>query len=250
MKLRHALAQGANPNFFNQKKEGVLHVASRNASTEAALCAKELIIRGARVSDAVISSRNTPIHEAASSGAKEVSSLLIEAFPDCTNLENCFGNTALHAAARAGNPDIVKLLLSNSSDPNKANHRGSTALHVVASLATGTFAADPYIQIAAMLLCHDKLIIDIQDVNGYAALHVASQNGCKDMVKLLIDSGASLNIKTGIDSKGRGGRTAEEMAKFGGHASTAAMIHELSEAISRGEDIATKKMARKLLEQL
>eukprot|EP00804_Cyclotella_cryptica_P013321 CCRYP_019816-RA/>CCRYP_019816-RA protein AED:0.47 eAED:0.39 QI:0/0/0/0.5/0/0.5/2/0/177 len=123
-KLRVALSNGANPNFFYQHKEhtGVLHSASRNLSKDAALCAKELIESGAIVTAPLITNRNTPIHEAASSGSKEVCRVLIESSPKCTENENSFGNTALHAAARTGNSEIVQLLLHNSADPNKTNH--------------------------------------------------------------------------------------------------------------------------------
>ena len=68
-KLRAALEKGANPNYFHRHDDGmpgVLHAAARNlpnTSNDAALCAKELIGRGARVSAALISNRNAPIHE-------------------------------------------------------------------------------------------------------------------------------------------------------------------------------------------
>lgn len=120
-------------------------------------------------------------------------------------------------------------------------------MHSVSALSKGS-RDDPYIKIAAMLLRHEKTIIDIQDVNGYTPLHLAAQRGSNEMVKLLIDSGSSLTIKTGVDSKGRGGRTPEMNAQFGGFESTAAMIREYADALDRGEDVATKKMALQLLE--
>ena len=221
-KLRNALSQGANANFFNRQADGVLHAASR---VDAALCAKELISQGARVSAALISNRNTAIHEASSSGSKEVCNVLIQASPECTQKQNSYGNTALHAAARSGHPEIVELLLRNSADPNKINNRGSTALHIVCFMASCDASdGDPYIRIAAMLLSHENLNIDIADVNGYTALHVAAQRGCNDMVKLLIENGASLTVKTGR------GRNPEAMAKFGGHESTAEMIRQIAAA--------------------
>lgn len=62
-----ALDKGANPNYFHRHDDGtpgVLHAVARNVSeNDAALCAKELIGRGARISAALISNRNTPIHE-------------------------------------------------------------------------------------------------------------------------------------------------------------------------------------------
>jgi ankyrin repeat protein len=123
-RLKKALSNGANPNYFSNQRDGTLHAASRNASGEAALCARELVQRGARVSAALISNRNTALHEAASVGGKVVVEVLLETSPSSTGLTNSYGNTPLHASAAAGKPEIVKLLLEHSADPNKTNHRG------------------------------------------------------------------------------------------------------------------------------
>lgn len=82
------------------------------------------------------------------------------------------------------------------------------------------------------------------DVNGYTPLHIAAQNGCNEMVKLLIDSGASLTAKTEVDSKGRGARTPAGMAKFGGQDSTLKILEDAADQ----EDIVTKKMAKRILQ--
>lgn len=100
--LRDALEGGGNPNYIDKHGEmlGTLHAAARNCSDSdaaAALCAKELIEKGARVSAALVVNKNEPIHEAASVGAEEVCRVLIEAAPKCADSENSFGNTALHA---------------------------------------------------------------------------------------------------------------------------------------------------------
>ena len=234
-KLKEALSNGANPNYISKQNEqlGALHAAARSLSSSengAALCARELIGNGARASCRSISDKNEPIHEAASAGNEQVVKVLVESSPKCTSSENAFGNTALHAATRSGSPDIVKLLLEKGAQINKQNHRGSSALHIACFLSKSegsngdSTSIDPYLKIAAILLCNDELDIDIKDVNGYTPLHVASQRGANEIVKLLIDSGASLTAKTAIDSKGRGNRTAAGMAKFGGHSSTLKII--------------------------
>ncbi|KAL3802834.1 hypothetical protein HJC23_007611 [Cyclotella cryptica] len=171
----------------------------------------------------------------------------MESSPKCMDSENFFGDTALHAAARSGNPKIVQLPLHNSADPNKTNHRGSTALHIECFLplneTNNNVSVDPYTKIAAILLCKPTLVIDIQDINSYTPLHIAGQRGCYEMVKLLIDSGASLTAKTRMDSKGQGGRTPEGMAKFGRHDATADIIKQMAKVIERGEAVVMKKKA-------
>jgi len=170
--LRDALKMGGNPNYIDKHGEmlGTLHAAARcsDPDTDAALCAKELITNGARISAALISNRNEPIHEAANAGAVEVSRVLVEHSKSCVDHENSFGNTPLMASTRSGSADVVKLLLENGADPNKVNHRGSTALHIACFLAsneTGSFsedkAVDPYLKIGAILLCSDQLESDV-----------------------------------------------------------------------------------------
>ena len=256
-RLRDALKMGGNPNYIDKHGEmlGALHAAARCAEPEheAALCAKELITNGARVSSALISNRNEPIHEAANVGAVEVSRVLLEHSKVCVDSENSFGNTPLIASTRSGSADVVTLLLEHGADPNKANHRGSTALHIACFLASNmgfstneetTF--DPYLKIAAILLCSGKVDCDARDVNGYTPLHIAAQRGCNEMVKMLINSGASLTAKTGVDLRGRGGRTVAGMAKFGGHDTTLKII-EGAEASGHVGGKAANKMARELL---
>ena len=257
-RLKEALSNGANPNFNyisnNGEHLGALHAAARSLSSSsengAALCARELIGSGARASTRSLADKNEPIHEASFAGNEQVVQVLVESSPKCTSSENAFGNTALHAATRSGSPDIVKLLLEKGAQINKQNHRGSSALHIACFLSKSegsngdSTSIDPYLKIAAILLCNDELDIDIKDVNGYTPLHVASQRGANEMVKLLIDSGASLTAKTAIDSKGRGNRTAAGMAKFGGHSSTLKIIESAMSGSSLHLSVTTNEQLK------
>ena len=66
------------------------------------------------------------------------------------------------------------------------------------------------------------------------------------MVQMLINSGACLTAKTGVDSKGRGVRTPARMAIFSGHDTT---LNIIEGALAMGQDgEVTNKMARELLE--
>lgn len=71
-KLKRALDEGANPNFYNEKGDGVpcaLHVSVGDLTSDekrkggGLLCAKVLIENGARTDTTLISNKNTPLHE-------------------------------------------------------------------------------------------------------------------------------------------------------------------------------------------
>ena len=232
-KLRKALESGANPNYIEKNGEQLssLHIAASSLE-----CVSSLIESGANSTVRSIVTRSEPIHLAANIiGNKDVVSKLVEAVPKSISSENAFGNTCLHLATRAGCSDIVELLLSKGADVNQKNHRGSSSLHIACFLASPTSNCDDgdqYLKTAAVLLNNDKIDVDAKDISGYTPLHIAAQRGCDDMVKLLIDNGASLTAKTNIDSKGRGNRTAAGMAKFGNHASTLKIIED---AMNNGE---------------
>ncbi len=175
---------------------------------------------------------------------------------------NAYGNTPLHTAVRAGQVDIVCLLLEKGYDMHTKNHLGSTALHLCAFLATAedndsnskqevssklaekrlttnpaksSLIVQPHLQIAAIFLSNDDFImINEKDNNGYTPLHIAAQRGCDEMIKLLIDSGADLSITTDVDAKGRGGRTAKETAKFSGQMHAFAILEEFENNLKSG----------------
>jgi len=230
VKLKEALESGANPNYICKDGEqlGTLHIAASSLE-----CVSSLIESGANSTVRSIVTRSEPIHLAV--GNKDVVAKLVEASPKSISSENAFGNTCLHCATRTGSGEVVELLLSKGADVNQRNHRGSTSLHIACFLASPTSNCDDddqYLKTATVLLNNDKIDVDAKDISGYTPLHVAAQRGCDDMVKLLIDKGASLTAKTDIDSKGRGNRTAAGMAKFGNHASTLKIIED---AMNNGE---------------
>jgi ankyrin repeat protein len=161
---------------------------------------------------------------------------------------NAYGNTPLFSAIRAGNVEVVRLLIEKGFDINTTNHLGSTVLHLCCFLAVPTemkqnesesisledkktsnvLVVQPHVQIAAILLSDERFkMINAKDENGHTPLHVAAQRGCNEMVKLLIDSGSDPSICTTVDSKGRGGRTALGMATFGSQEKTIQLILEI-----------------------
>merc|ERR1719399_1632555 len=97
--------------------------------------------------------------------------------------------TALHTACRAGDLDMVELLLRYKANPNAKEISpcgGRTPLHIAAT--------SDYIGIANLLLKADA-DSSAQDARGLTPLHTASQEGGCDTVKLLLARGADPHIR-------------------------------------------------------
>lgn len=102
------------------------------------------------------------------------------------------GLTVLHSIAKRN--DIRLFILVKNEFPaavlNAKEQTGRTALHI----ALGN--VDEYSYLAMPLACHPEVDIDIQDMYGYTALHLAIQNARFDVADVLIQRGANLNLVT------------------------------------------------------
>jgi len=223
--LKEALENGANPDFLSYNEGSALHIAG-SANEDTYQITSTLIKAGAQPSITKIGNLNTPLHECSPANAPTMK-LLVETAPQCQELQNLYGNRPLHCAARVGSGAVASCLLESGADVNAANHRGSTPLHIAAHLSSAGADADPYIKVAELLLKRDEIDLDQPDVNGCTPLHIAAQRGCNKLVQMLVDRGSSLRARTSVDSKGRGGRTAKEMAIFAGHESTAQLLGDM-----------------------
>nr|XP_057943953.1 receptor-interacting serine/threonine-protein kinase 4 [Doryrhamphus excisus] len=102
------------------------------------------------------------------------------------------GGSLLHHAVTLANEEAVKFLLLNNADPNLANARGSTPLH----LATENHSKP----LAELLLGRRSTNVNAKDEDQYTALHWAAHNGDEAIARLLLDRGAAINE---IDGQGR-----------------------------------------------
>ena len=119
-------------------------------------------------------------------------------------------NTPLHLAAASGNTGIVKLLIENGAIIDAQNKYGDTPL-------MGTIKPSNYVShtdIANLLIENGADINEKTNDMGYTPLHYAAWASSADMVKILIDEGAKVNITD------LWGQTALDIAKRGGLAGT------------------------------
>ncbi|KAM3600801.1 uncharacterized protein V6R79_002647 [Siganus canaliculatus] len=102
------------------------------------------------------------------------------------------GDSLLHHAITLTNEEAVKFLLLNNANPNLANARGSTPLHL---------ATEKHLKpLAELLLSRRSTNANAKDEDQYTALHWAAQNGDEAITRLLLDRGAAINE---IDGQGR-----------------------------------------------
>lgn len=99
------------------------------------------------------------------------------------------GRTGLLLAARRGDAASVDVLLDAGANPNDADSSGTTALHYAASRGSSR---------SVELLLHARAAVDQADDRGDTPLMWATN---KQVVELLLTSGANIN------AKGGGGRT-------------------------------------------
>lgn len=99
------------------------------------------------------------------------------------------GGSLLHHAVALSNEEAVKFLLLNNADPNLANGRGSTPLHL---------ATEKHLKpLAELLLGRRGTNVNAKDEDQYTALHWAAQNGDEAVTRLLLDRGAAINETDG-----------------------------------------------------
>jgi ankyrin repeat protein len=116
------------------------------------------------------------------------------------------GATPLLRAAKAGDTEVVKVLLAKGADPKLTTKFGMTPLMAAAGLGTkeedttGRKKTEPE-AIASIKLCLDAGVdVNAADNQGETALHGAAQKGWDQVVQFLVDHGAKLDVK---DKKGR-----------------------------------------------
>lgn len=120
---------------------------------------------------------------------EDMSSMLLDYV---VNMTDANGNTAMHYAVSHGNFDVVSILLdSKVCDINKPNKAGYTSVMLVS-------LADIRSQTHANVV---RRLFQMADVNkrakqhGQTALMLAVSHGKLDMVKMLLEAGADINIQ-------------------------------------------------------
>lgn len=185
-----------------------LHLAAAAGHRD---CCETLLEHRGTTIDKVNDEGNTPLHLAAKEGKSEVVELLRRNNADCNAKNNseetplhlviiedhldCFqkiteftnldvnskkkdGLTPLHCAAKKGNAEIIKQLLSHNANCNKTNNWGETPLHL--AITKG------HLSCCEELLRCDSLEVNEKSKNNEAPLHLAAKMGQRDVCDLIL----------------------------------------------------------------
>ncbi|KAI0123906.1 ankyrin repeat-containing domain protein, partial [Xylariales sp. AK1849] len=104
------------------------------------------------------------------------------------NLEDCWRRTPLHLAAENGDHEITQLLLAcRSTSQNWKDSDGNTPLHKA--------TASGHIKCVEALCGPENL--NEPGENGATVLHIAASHGLREIVDLLLDKGADIDVMGG-----------------------------------------------------
>ncbi|KAI4467780.1 ion transport protein [Holotrichia oblita] len=131
----------------------------------------------------------TPLHFAAASGALECVKLLIEYGANVSKWDREFKATPLHCAASKGHLCCLKYLLRNGADVN-AGLAQKSALH---------YAVQSEALECVKELLEAGAVPNTPQVFSEAPIHVAASIGAFDILKLLINHGASVRVQCGTE---------------------------------------------------
>lgn len=107
------------------------------------------------------------------------------------NIFDSDGNAPLHVAIMNGHVDAVRDLLNFNANPNLMNEGGETPLTLTVIYSNNSQRTR---EILKLLLNIRRIDLNFPNEEGERAIHIVAYNGKVDLVRILIDRGASLNF--------------------------------------------------------
>jgi ankyrin repeat protein len=152
------------------------------------------------------------------------------------------GTTPLLRAAKAGDLEVIRLLLTKNADPRLTTRNGINPVMAAAGLGTkeedttGRRKTEPEAIESIRLLLDAGVDVNAVDSRGQSALHGAAEKGYDQVVKFLAERGARIDIqdkqgKTPLDAAlglAAGGGGGFDGSRKDVHESTAALLRALA----------------------
>jgi len=202
---RYLLDQGANPNLGNKGDWVPLYLATDNRNIE---------------------SGDYPVRKGDMDHLDFITLLLDKGanvnarLKDSTETRTVFTNqwldengaTAFLRASQSGDIELMKLLLARGADPKINTVLNVSPLHVAAGIGWVegiTYEWSPKATLEAVKMLIDLgLDVNLQADTGRTALHGAAHKGRADVIQVLADRGAKLDVRDYGNTDNRGGKLA------------------------------------------
>ncbi|XP_023248257.1 ankyrin repeat and sterile alpha motif domain-containing protein 1B-like [Copidosoma floridanum] len=187
-----SLRRGQGANVQDSSGYSALHHAALNGHKEVV----KLLLQHEASTNIVDAKGSSPLHLAAWSGNSEILRLILSQGPSVpnVNLTTKDNETALHCAAQYGHTEVVAQLLQHGCDPSIRNSRGECALDLAAQYGRLD-------TVELLVRNHPELIESLRSASSslifpHTPLHLASRNGHRACVEVLLDAGVDVNTRT------------------------------------------------------
>ena len=111
------------------------------------------------------------------------------------NIQNNFGNTALHLACLANSSKIVQILLEQNISWNIRNSNGSTAFHLACEknhFETAKLLIESHVYGIDLITASNFL--NARDNFGHTGFYYACIKGCKNIVELILNKSKDVSF--------------------------------------------------------
>lgn len=169
-------------NQKDEKGRTAVHIAVIHKATD---ILETLITGGARINEADLVGRWTPLHHAIWHESETAAKVLIR-HGAYLNVKDKKGWTPLHMAAKKSSKELVELLVKKGSNLNDTNSVDWTPLHVACKNNRNDITE---------FLLTKQVDIEAKTSAGYTPLHFAIINKNLEMINLLIKNGSILRKK-------------------------------------------------------
>mmetsp|Transcript_18276 Transcript_18276/g.30032 ORF Transcript_18276/g.30032 Transcript_18276/m.30032 type:complete len:255 (+) Transcript_18276:111-875(+) len=199
----------------NSYQESPLHVAIQTGDLEACT----LIVQrfpALAGNKPVNANKDPPLLASVQSGDSRLIELFLKDAD--VNGSNIFGDTPLHIAAKRGDGKLCELLLKHGAVLEVEDHLGNYPL---------AYASEKdFREVVELLIRHAPQSSHINHRNqlGNSALMFSAQNGHVTVVKMLVESGADINLKDNKDAD------ALSRASLFGHMSVTSLLKAANES--------------------
>jgi ankyrin repeat protein len=143
----------------------------------------------------------SPLHFAAAADDFDLAQLLVYTFT-CLNRSDLLatidklGKSPLHWAVYSGSVRIVKLLVENGVPLNVQDNEGIAPIHTAVGAIYKATKEEEVFRCREILSYLSSMVdLNLLDLSGVSALHLAAELGDLESVRVLIQNGAWINIK-------------------------------------------------------